>query len=424
MKIAIFTDSFYPKFDGVVSTILKTTDALAKRGHEFYIFAPKYPKLSKTAKPLQLHENIQVKRFSSVPTPGYESFRISIPNFIKARKILKEFKPDVIHIESPGSVGILGINLGKYLNKKIIITYHTYIPDFLVCVSPASILHITELLEKLSIRKIKEKVDQFLEQQKISNTSLLEVKEKIKENRPRPAKQLTINFMNAFHNKADIVTTPSLAMKRLLKKEKLKAPVIFMSNGIQCDFFTPKLEYTFSKKIVHVGRISYEKNIEVVIFAMKHVLERFPDATLDIYGTGPAKKYLETVVRDEKLTESIHFKGFVENSELPKIYQAHDLFVTASTIETQGLVVLEAMSCGLPVVGVDQLALPDLIKNGVNGYVVEPFKPEKMARVINSILDSNKKQEQFGKASVKLAKEHDFNKIIDQMEELYETYST
>lgn len=421
MNIVVFTDTYHPSFNGIVTSIIKSTNEMAKRGHKILIFGPKCK--NDDQEEIINHPNITVERYISIPTPGYKEFRLTIPNFIKTRKLAKQFNPDVIHIHTPGPLGFLGLLLAKNMKIKSIMTYHTYLPDFLVCVSPASIFHISELYEKLSITKILRKIDDALKDAKLGHTTIYDIKEKVKEKRPRPAKQAVIALMNKIHNQADLVTTPSVAMKRVLKHENLKAPVKFLSNGINCKLFTPKKTYKHQKKIIHVGRISYEKNVEVIIFAMKKLLESHPDATLHIYGTGPADNYLKEIVAQENLDKNVFFHGFIAHDQLPKIYQEHDIFVTASTIETQGLVILEAMACGLPVVGVDKLAIPDLIKNDEDGYVVEPFAPDKMGRVLTQMLNHPEKFSEYGKRSIEIAKGHDFNNVMDELENTYKELS-
>jgi hypothetical protein len=210
---------------------MKTTDALAKRGNKIIIFAPK-SKEKIWKRPFKVHENIRIHWYKAYGILGYKTFKISIPNFLSTKKILEKFNPDVIHIHTPGTAGLTGLFVGKYIKKKVIMTYHTYLPDFLVCISPTTILHLTEVFEKLSISKINRKIDTFLKTKKIKDRNLFEIREKIYGSVPNPAKQMVIFASNKVHERCDIVTTPSLAMKKLLKKEKLKAPIIYLSNGI------------------------------------------------------------------------------------------------------------------------------------------------------------------------------------------------
>src|SRR3989338_3537708 len=111
MRIAMFSETYYPNFDGVATVIMKISGALAERGHKVYIFAPEI-KNKNLIRDFKLHPNIKVHRYLSLPTPGYETFKISITNFNKTKKIIERFKPDVIHIHTPGTVGIMGIKIG------------------------------------------------------------------------------------------------------------------------------------------------------------------------------------------------------------------------------------------------------------------------------------------------------------------------
>ncbi|MEA3341571.1 MAG: glycosyltransferase, partial [Chloroflexota bacterium] len=124
--------------------------------------------------------------------------------------------------------------------------------------------------------------------------------------------------------------------------------------------------------VLHVGRLSYEKNVDLLLRAFAHIAGDYPAARLTIAGDGPDREALARLADELGLSERVCFTGFVPHEQLPALYQAADLFATGSTIETQGLVVLEAAACGLPVVAVDALALPEAVHHTVNGFLSPP----------------------------------------------------
>src|SRR5690606_4283945 len=119
------------------------------------------------------------------------------------------------------------------------------------------------------------------------------------------------------------------------------------------------------------------------------------------------------------ISESVRFPGFVNRQDLPKIYPQYDMFLTASTMETQGLVVLEAISCGLPCIGVDAYALPELIHDQVNGFIVESFDHVSMAERALELLDDPARYRAFSEAGLEIAKTHEITDCADQLEALY-----
>jgi glycosyltransferase involved in cell wall biosynthesis len=112
--------------------------------------------------------------------------------------------------------------------------------------------------------------------------------------------------------------------------------------------------------------------------------------------------------------------GFVSRAIIKKTLKRHDFFVTASTMETQGLVLLEAMAAGLPVIGVDALAVPELVHNEVNGYLVEPRNPEQMAEAMLKLTESAKRNKEFGEKSLEMAEVHDLPNCAAKLERVYE----
>ena len=143
---------------------------------------------------------------------------------------------------------------------------------------------------------------------------------------------------------------------------------------------------------------------------------------LSIVGEGPALFALKNEVARLHLQDKVAFHGFLAHAELRKVYEQHDLFLTASTMETQGLVVLEAMACGLPCVGVAAYALPELIQNERNGFIVEPFAPQEMAQQALKILNKQTLYQRFSEQSIEIAKGHDIHSCAEKLELIYKKW--
>ena len=380
MNISIFSDTFYPNINGVTVTLLNFTQFLAEKGHKIKLIVPNYGKTELK----YFHENISIERHLSFKLIGYPEFRLAVPVPRKIRESLKRFKPDIIHVHTPGTLGVMGMRFAERYKIPLIGTYHTYLPDFLICILPN--------------KKIDKSDKKYL------------------------SKKIVWKLSNRLYNKCDLVTVPSESMKEVLEKNGLKTRVISLSNGLNLDEFSSKEKYNSNCRLLHVGRISYEKSVDIIIKSVGILSKEFPDISLSLVGEGPALKSLKLLTKELEIEKNIHFLGFVEHSKLSSVYKEHDIFITASTIETQGVVILEAMASGLPIIGVNKLAIPDCVKNNINGYITTPFDETEMAEKIKILYLDSKLREAFGRQSAELVKEHDIKNTIEKLESIYFEY--
>ncbi len=404
MRIAIFTDTFLPKIDGVAISIHQFTNILAEKGHHFVICAPKYSD-EDSEKNIDLHPNIEVIRFKNAPLPSYPDVKIVLPSQKKIKKAIVDFKADLIHLHTPGLLGQYAMLASKMYNLPMIGTYHTLVSEQEMYLSMYRLLKIDKLLEYFIMgKKIKKRLE------KIEQVTTSKIK-----------KALIWKLTNTFYETCDVIITPTELIKKELLQKGVKKPIEVISNGIDFQMFSgkPKDKPQQPPKLLHVGRISFEKNCDVILKAFFEFKKQIPDSTLDIYGDGPALKSLKADARQLLIYDSVVFHGFVNREELPKIYPKYDLFLTASTMETQGLVVLEAMACGLPCVGVNSFALPELIQNDKNGYTVEPGDYITIAKKALDIIQDKEKFSQFSQNSIEIAREHDIYTNAIKLEHLY-----
>lgn len=397
MKIAIFTDTFFPNIDGVVTSLMNSSQILAQKGHKLLIIAPEY---EVTKKP-KLHKNVTIVRMKSKPLPTYKDFRYVFPCYSKCLKEIESFKPDLIHIETYSTLGWTGAKVARKLDLPSIGTYHTIAAEFVKYVSPISLLGIDKSIEKLFPPK--------------SGTTLPPKKENF-------TKKLIWQYTIKLYNQCDIVTTPSPAMKTELVKRGLKKKVIFISNGIRTELYPLKSAISKKpRKLIHAGRLSYEKKTDILIYAFKQVLESIPDAKLTIVGAGPSLDSLKKLSEELNISDKILFTGFVTHKQLVKYYQDSDIFLTASPMETQGLVLLEAMSCGLPAIGVDRFAIPNVVHNGKNGFIAKGDYVKSIAKHSLELLNSPKLLAAMSKLAVKESKKHELMKCVTQLEDIYKS---
>ena len=370
MRILIVTDTFLPEINGAAISIERSVQLLAKK-YEIMIICPKYPHSFKDNTSHKLNKNITIVRISSIPLLSYTTVRISLPWFNGIKQKVNKFNPTIIHIHTPGTLGLYFLN--RTWNCKKIATFHTLLTE--------------------QVKYVWKGPSRFLE-------------------------MIIWKGLIKYYNKADCIITPSTIIKKLILEKGIKKPIDVVSNGITKHI--PKKDYSINNSLLHFGRISYEKKIDVLLKAMRLVKKKIPNILLTIIGDGPDKNRLIGIVKKLKLEKNVTFKGWIPNKELNQEILHYDAFVTSSTMETQGIALLESMASGLPVIGVKKYAIPELIKynNIQNGFLVEPDNPKQFANAIITLLTTNK-QKEFGKNSIKIAQQHDIYKIIKQLEKLY-----
>ena len=374
MKIIYFTDTFIPQINGVVTSIVNFSRELASRGHTIYIFSARNGKEKK----LNLGKNITVKYFhASKLLINYPDLSTAYPNTLKTIREIRKIKPDIIHTHTPSPQAWVALALAKRFHIPIVSTYHTLLPDF------------------------------------IKHTRLKFFKT------TNAAKHLAWEYTRWYYNKLDAVVTPSQAMKRELAKHGIKGPIHAISNGINLKMFYQAKKKHKGIKLLHLGRISYEKNIDQILESFKICLDKNLKLKLTIVGGGPDLSKLKALARKLKINKEVDFTGPIDHKKLRGIYNSHDIFVTASTIETEGLVILEAMACGLPVIGVKKLAVPDIVIHDKNGYVVGPGKVKKFADSIEEMVKNKKNRKKFGLYSQKESQKYSLDNSIDKIEKVY-----
>ncbi|MDE1871373.1 MAG: glycosyltransferase [Candidatus Micrarchaeota archaeon] len=349
LKIAFYTDTFLPAVDGVVISILNFKRELEKRGHEVYVYA------SGTGKTRQMagkYKNIVVVR--GVSFRRYPQYSVALFP-LGSRLRTMNLRMDINHAHTPFMMGMHALLLSKFDKTPVVGSFHTLFTDRSV---------------------IREYV---VGNRRVTNTII----------------KYSWKYARLFYNKCDGVAAPSDAIRRMLNGKGIRN-VDVIANGVDIRKFNPEVSgYTIRKRfakgdeklVMYVGRISKEKRLETLIKAagaLKKERIRFA-----IVGAGPAQEHYQSMVERMHLQDRIKFAGFIDNSELPRYYAACDAFCIPSTFETQGVVSLEAMASGKPVIGADYLALRDVIKDGKNG---EKFRPndsmdcaKKIKKVINNI---------------------------------------
>ena len=382
MKIAFFSDLFFPLINGITTYLLDTANLLSQK-HQIVIFVPQPQNSHEKINRKLIAKNIRIEYLNSIPFAVYQKARMALPFLPLTLNKIHQFNPDIIHFHSPFTVGLDGIMTARILKIPLVGTFHGYFME-------------PEDLRIVGLDKIK------MDNSKILNSLLWK-------------------YSNFHYNQADIVISPSEATKKDLFRHGLKKPVKIISNGI--NLCRRQLLYNFplpkNKYFLYVGRISVEKNLEILIKAFAEFSQNNHENDLVIIGDGPAKDKLQALTAQLQITPRVHFLGMIERNKIlsSNLYSQALAFVTASTSETQCISVLEAMSFGLPVIGVKSRALPELIKN--NGLVCQPNNPQAIAKALTIIQKDQQKCRQYSNNSLKLIKQHDLAITTAELEKTY-----
>jgi 1,2-diacylglycerol 3-alpha-glucosyltransferase len=378
MKIAIFTETFFPHTNGVLTAIINLSKGLADNGHQVYIITPKFKGGQEF-----IYPNITVHYIKGINAFIYEDIKLVSPVSIRTLNFLKKEKIDIIHFMSPWTTGNKAIFISKFLKVPLVGTFHTLIGD------PENLKHV-----HLNYPFVKKHVWKYI---------------------------------NSYYDKCDLVTCPSNFAKQELIKNKCKAPIKVISNGIEKQDIDKKAlsklkrKYKKTQILLFVGRIAYEKNIEQLIDCFKLILKEKPKVKLLLIGGGPQEDIIKTKIKQYDLEKNIIMLGPIEHKKLltDGYYQLADLFVSTSKTETFGLTMLEAQINGVVCVVSNAAGVGYLIKNNKTGILVPPDNNKAFAKTVIKMLSDKKKCAEIKKNLKESVKIHYIPNIIEQWEKEY-----
>lgn len=375
MRIAYFSDVYYPYVSGVVVSIANFSRELIAKGHSVKLYTSTPLDASAVPKVAGL-EVVRLK--ASTALANYPGFTAVAPsNALQLGRMLDAFAPDVLHAHTPTFVGWYAYYYAHRHRLPLVSTYHTFLPELRDQIIPFNWMH------------------------------------------KRTAEYLLSAYSRFHYNQSDLVIAPSRVISEKLLELGIKKRVEVVSNGVDLSKFQPKAANQGTFRFLHVGRLSREKNVDVVLQAFKQVVEH-RDAELWIVGQGPDAERLKLLTSQLGLDAAVKFCGTIPNADLADVYASASAFVTASTFETEGIVLLEAMASGLAIVGVDKLAIPSLVKNGSNGFVVPPFDVKAFSDSMTTLIAQPDLLHNFQKHAAIRAKEFSLQASVLKMEGLYQ----
>lgn len=390
MNIVFFSDTFLPQINGVVTYLIETGLELKKMGHQVLFVVPKCPPSENSHVP----EGFRAKEIFFAPSLSmnrlYPQYRMAVTYSYGLDKALSKFKPDILHMHTPMSIGFGGIVVAKRFNKPLVGTYHTFAAS-------------EEMFKILGLKRGQ-------------GTRVL--------------KRLMWEYTNLFYNRCNAVIAPTGEMAAILKRNGVNRNLVVLHEGLDLSQFkilTPrekeKVKASFGlsgKKVaVFTGRLSREKNLILMINAFALVAARLPEAHLLMIGDGPQKEELVRRTQRLSISDRVTFTGFMARTDLigSGILGSCNLFLSTSKFETFGLSALEAVASGLPVVAVESQGVDELIDG--NGLISSDQEKDISENVIK-ILTNSEMEKRFGERSLVVRERYAIEKVTQELVDFYE----
>ncbi len=317
MRIALFTETFLPKVDGIVTRLRHTIEHLQRNGHQVMVFCPEGGPSA--------YQGAVITGVPAFPSPFYPELKMALPRPAIGRAI-ERFRPDLVHVVNPAVLGLAGIFYAQQRQLPLIASYHTHLPKYI----------------------------------KYYGFGWCE--------------GLLWELLKLAHNQASINLCTSTVMVKELANHGIAGTALWQ-RGVDTESYDPSFATDQMRDrlsqghpqvplLLYVGRLGAEKEIE----RLRPILAALSPARLAIVGDGPHRQQLQTHFAGT----NTHFVGYLQGRELASAYASADAFVFPSHTETLGLVLLEAMAAGCPVIAARSGGIPDIVSDGVNGYLFEP----------------------------------------------------
>jgi 1,2-diacylglycerol 3-alpha-glucosyltransferase len=345
VRIGLFTNNYLPFCGGVTISVETLRRGLEARGHEVWVFAPRFPGAA---------GDPRVVRFPSVPAATYPEFALAVPWTPRLGRRIRDLALDVFHAHHPFLLGPAARRLARRAGRPLVFTYHTRYEKY---------AHYVPLTRPL-------------------------------------VETAALRLSTRFADRADAVIAPSAVVREQLGARGVAAPVAVVPTGVDLRRFRPGERDAARRAlglpadvplVLYVGRLDREKSVDRVLLAFERVAGTLGHAHLWLVGQGKEAETLRRMAARLTAGHRVHFAGVRPHASLPAWYHAADLFLFASETETQGLVLAEAAACGLPAVAVAAPGCDEVVHDGLSGILAKG-DPEALAEAaIGLLLDAEQR---------------------------------
>jgi glycosyltransferase involved in cell wall biosynthesis len=377
VRIAHFTNSYLPVISGVVRSVSLFRKALTDLGHIVFVFAQE-----------NNYEDNEpfIFRYPSVPLPLQVEVSAAIPVSPFMDRLFPALKPEVVHTHHPVLLGQAAASKAREYDLPLVFTFHTQYREY---------THYVPLPQ--------EAVQNFL-------------------------RDAVNNWLRDYMRKCQHIVVPSQSMLEILVQEyRLRSRYTIIPTGIDLgpfrdadgELLRAEMGWEAERVMISIGRLAQEKNWRTLLEAAALVIQDHPVLRVAILGDGPERFNLQDFTSQLGISENVSFIGKVPFDQVPKYLKAADFFGFASTTETQGLVTLEALSAGLPVIAVDGTGTRDILEHDRQGKLVDN-NPQALAEAIRSLLEEEDLFGRFQAAALERAKEFDIQVLAKRLVDVYQ----
>ena len=380
MRILMVSHGYPPILSGITLVVQKLARAMVRRGHHVAVVTASDRSESYETE----DEGVRLIRVQGGPNPFWTEAPIPFISHDDLQEIVKDVQPDILHAHESGFLGLQLARLEIDPELPRVASCY-YVPRFVA-------RYLTWTGEPSQI-----------------------------------VENLVRSYSTWLFNHFDRVVFSTAAHRAFFAGDGLLVPAAVISNGVDIGRYAPgdgyapieqKYDLRAGPRILFVSRLAKDKEIHVLIEAMQHLGSDL-GAELLLVGRGDDEPRLRELTAELGLEHRVRFLGFVPEADLPALYRASDLFAIASICEVQSLPTLQAAATGLPVVAADAVALPELVHDGVNGFLVPPADAEGFAQAMGRILHDDALARLMGAASLGFAREHAEERTFDRYESLW-----
>ena len=374
MRVALFTNNYLPFCGGVTVSVETLRRGLQARGHDAWVFAPRFPGPD-AGSPRTL-------RYPSIPAATYPEFSLAIPYSRRIARRVRALDFDVFHAHHPFLLGPAARRLARRQGRPLVFTYHTRYDKY---------AHYVPL-----------------------RRSLVEA----------AARALSTRFAA----RADAIIAPSAVLREELRARGIRVPIAVVPTGVDLDRFSPGDQATARRVlrldarallVLYVGRLDREKSVDRVLAAFERIAGTIAGARLVLVGHGTQADGLRRMAAGLNAAPRIAFAGVCAHEELPDYYRAADLFLFASETETQGLVLAEAAACGLPAVAVNAPGCAEVVHDGDTGVLTKADAAALAEAAVGLLVDTSRRAAMAARARRLAEYEFDVALQIDRTLDVY-----
>ncbi|HLY29895.1 MAG TPA: glycosyltransferase family 1 protein [Ktedonobacterales bacterium] len=366
MRVALVTENFLPKLDGVTRTLAMLLEHLQRHGHKAIVLGPEGA--------LRAYAGARIFGAPGFPIPFYPELRVLFPAPRLERRLAR-FRPDIVHVVDPMLLGAAGIAWGRQLGAPVLSTYHTNLAEY------CTYFHLSALVAPMW------------------------------------------SYRRFLHNQCALTLCPSPSTSTQLLKHGFSRVGVW-ARGVDGESFRPeRRSQAWRKRITHdptipiilyVGRLSYEKNLDDLVKAFRMLDDC--SAHLVLVGDGPARADIKRALQGRRVT----FTGYLKGEALTEAYASADMFAFPSVTETFGQVVMEAMASGLPVVAYDAEGVRDSVRHGETGLLTPARDSLALAEGLRTLLAEPERRRMMGAAAHAYASQRNWSDMLDQLLATYQ----